>query len=179
MARKNNSFYEQFLNELAAQMQQMPSPKDNPELARLMGARTRSNQMDRVRPPGGHDLLGALGAMVDPRPFVSGAKWSFTHPIQRLTDPEMNNRLEFPGVKGPLGAAEHGAAVRSELLAKRAAKGPRKPGGGRRAKPKPVQTPPTPPQDLLKALAESVPAAEKPIARGAIKSLLFRLGRNR
>ena len=92
------------------------------------------------------------------------------------------------GIKPSKTAAKggHGADVRAELLAKRKAKGPRKPGGGRQPKAQPVQPPVEPEQDLMALLAASLPAKAavpaaipQTAARGGLKSLLFKLGRNR
>ncbi len=220
-----NSFYQQFLNDLAEQMALYPSPMDNPMLRQRMAKRYQPLPMGEnaaqkagreedgsfllpggmvrpaaggaLRPPIGRPdsdggILGALGAylqhprqhsplrntdmikqLVDPRPFLEGAKWSVTHPVQRLTDPEMNNRMEFPLGKG----TGHGAEIKAELLAKRAAKGPRKPGGGRRPAGK-TKYPPESNQDLVEMLAKSIPEAAVPMHKargGGLKAMLGRL----
>jgi hypothetical protein len=169
-----SSYFEEFLNGLSQQMNEAPSELDDPYIRRLMEARFRENQMramqERIAPgPAQPDTLGALITGLA-KIYGGGASLALTGNTNPL------KALSVPGMQvGSAGKAGHGANVRAELLAKRAAKGPRKPGGGRRPKAPPAPVAAEPKQDLMEALAQSV--AKKPQPKGGLVSLLNRLGR--
>lgn len=202
-------FLQQYLNEFARQMHQSPNPNEHPAIQRIAEARYRQMQMDRLRPPGGEESIGALlkglgllfggGTSLaltgNPNPIkgVGSILGDFAAAKDRVMAPGGNPADEglgfvWPGrgsLKGrpgdPAYNALHGADVSARVKAKRAAKGPRKPGGGRRPAPKPAPEP-----DLATQLALSLPkktAAAVPVVakRGAVSGILARLrgGRTR
>lgn len=227
-----NSFYEQFLNDLAEQMALYPSELDNPAMVRQLQGRyqplpmgenaaqkagrhedgsyslpngmVRDAETRAIRPPirphgGGGGLLHSLGRAVRSYPDVSKSIgnyiWKdpeyrngeqvpysgmgFNSVAKELIDPAFLLSMAIPGPKGS--RASHGAEVRAELLAKRAAHGPRKPGGGRRPKEPTPQYPPKNNADLVDMLAKSLPPAAPmkytPKAGGGLKALLGKLRR--
>jgi hypothetical protein len=195
----SQSYYEEFLNGLAEQMAQAPSDLDNPYMARLMAARQRQNQLQQMRnriapgPSRGGPmaLLEGLG-----RIYGGGASLAMTgqtNPLEALRgliDSTRGAKEDLMAGQGdPLQAGislipargqirrGHGAEVREELLAKRAAKGPRKPGGGRRPAPKAPPAPVEPKPDLTELLAASVARPQVSRKQGGITALLNKLGR--
>ncbi len=134
-----------------------------------------ANPLDALRIPGMQLGAGKLGRNAVSQNGVSG--WALNQGQEtaaRRAAPHV-----MPEVVTPLPAAAHGAEVRAQLLAKRAAKGPRKPGGGRQPK---VKYPPENNQDLIEMLAKSIPpapaAAYKPRG-GGLQALLGRVGLRR
>ncbi len=212
-----SSYYEEFLNQLAQQMQQDPSGLDDPYLQRLMQARFQQQHMQqrlRGRPlaPGegsefsGMDVAQGLGRIIG-----GGASLGITgsaNPLDALRIPGMQlgmqqklgrnalsanvvrgwalnqgqetaARRAVPHVMPENTRALHGAEVREQLLAKRAAKGPRKPGGGRRAK---TNYPPENNNDLVEMLAKSIPPSPAAVYKpkgGGLQALLGRVGLRR
>jgi hypothetical protein len=172
-------------------------------MARLMQARFRQMQQDRLRPGRGDgssfdtgELLGGLG-----RIYGGGASLALTgqaNPLDALrgiiggTRQAKQNAMTGQGspietgmslipMRGSLqgrgaGNLGHGAEVRAELLAKRKAKGPRKAGSGRKPASRPAPAPVEQTEDLMRALAMSV-AAPAETRKGGLSALLNRLGR--
>jgi hypothetical protein len=195
----SRSYYEEFLNGLAEQMNQAPSGLDNPYMARLMEQRHRMNQAEAMRNkiapgPSRGDTMALLEGLG--RIYGGGASLALTgqtNPLEALqgligstrgakedllagrADPLQAGISMIP-MRGQLHKG-HGAEVREQLLAKRAAKGPRKPGGGRRPAPKAPPEPASPTPDLTELLAASVARPQVSKKSGGISALLNRLGR--
>lgn len=212
-----NSFYEQFLNDLAEQLPFSPGG-ENPAIQRLMQDRFRQMSLQRQReglgqmeedgsyrmrgnrvfdpelgqpralPNEGGGLLDALGSYLSRAGQRSPVKRFMDYAWREPTDepysglglksylqdqltPENLLAVAMSGKGG--GRAGHGAAVRAEVLAKRAAKGPRK-GSGSTPQPK---YPPKSNGDLVDMLAKSLPKEPVYMPKRSLKDMLGRLRR--